>query len=447
MSSALAAICGLFLSIFLIFRKLPSVFCLIAGALFGGILAGWGLPSTVSAMLDGVKDMVPSIVRILAAGVLSGMLMVTGAAESIALTIVSRLGGKRVAAALALATMALTAMGVFVDVAIITIAPVALTLGRKAVSGGIGLSPAKMLVAMVGGGKCGNIISPNPNTLIAAENFGAPLQQVMMANLAPAFLGLLFTLFVVLPLMPDAKGVFPLQPASPSEGSSLPESDSRSASALSSDGKRLPSFWASVVGPLFAIILLALRPLAGIVVDPLIALPAGGILGVLATRSWRQLRECLVCGLENMSGIALLLVGTGILAGVIKASDIKDVMGLVLSGWNGGGVLLAVISGALMSAATASTTAGATIASASFADVILSDASSASKAFFVSPASGAAMVNAGATMFDHLPHGSFFHATGGGMEMTTGQRLKLIPYESLIGFALSFFSLLWSLLV
>ena len=37
MSSALAAICGLFLSIFLIFRKLPPIFCLIAGALFGGI--------------------------------------------------------------------------------------------------------------------------------------------------------------------------------------------------------------------------------------------------------------------------------------------------------------------------------------------------------------------------------------------------------------------------
>ena len=38
-------------------------------------------------------------------------------------------------------------------------------------------------------------------------------------------------------------------------------------------------------------------------------------------------------------------------------------------------------------------------------------------------------------------------ATGGSMEMTIGQRLKLIPYESLIGFVLSLFSLLWSLLV
>lgn len=52
-----------------------------------------------------------------------------------------------------------------------------------------------------------------------------------------------------------------------------------------------------------------------------------------------------------------------------------------------------------MSAATASTTAGATLASASFADTIL--------AVGVSSIWGAAMVNAGSTVLDHLPHGSF----------------------------------------
>jgi GntP family gluconate:H+ symporter len=50
---------------------------------------------------------------------------------------------------------------------------------------------------------------------------------------------------------------------------------------------------------------------------------------------------------------------------------------------------------------------------------------------------GAAMVNAGATMLDHLPHGSFFHATGGSMGMSVKERLKLIPYESIVGFVLT----------
>ena len=47
------------------------------------------------------------------------------------------------------------------------------------------------------------------------------------------------------------------------------------------------------------------------------------------------------------------------------------------------------------------------------------------------------MINAGATVLDHLPHGSFFHATGGSVEMSIGERLRLIPYESLVGLVLT----------
>jgi GntP family gluconate:H+ symporter len=47
------------------------------------------------------------------------------------------------------------------------------------------------------------------------------------------------------------------------------------------------------------------------------------------------------------------------------------------------------------------------------------------------------MVNSGATMLDHLPHGSFFHATGGSVDMRMSERLRLIPYESLIGLILA----------
>ena len=46
------------------------------------------------------------------------------------------------------------------------------------------------------------------------------------------------------------------------------------------------------------------------------------------------------------------------------------------------------------------------------------------------------MTNAGATVLDHLPHGSFFHATGGSIGMELKERLRLIPYESLIGVVL-----------
>ena len=411
MNSALAAVIGLCISILLIIRKVSPVFSLMLGARVGGLLAGWGLETTVAHMVGGVKDITPAIVRILAAGVLTGMLVKTGAASTIAHSIIKALGEKYIYLALALSAMILTGMGVFIDVAVITIAPIAIIMGNK-----LQLSKFKLLFAMIGGGKCGNILSPNPNTIIAAENFDAPLSSVMAAGIIPALIGLAITVFVIIPLMPKDKTTSTFQ----GNKHDNPE-------AYAAD--QLPPLWRSLLGPIVTIILLALRPIAGIVIDPMIALPVGGLVGILSTGKWRETATCLSFGLEKMSGIAILLVGTGTLAGIIKASAIKDVLVGMLAGWSEGGTFMAPIAGALMSAASASTTAGATIASASFAQAIL--------AAGVTAVWGAAMTNAGATTLDHLPHGSFFHATGGSMGFSVSERLRLIPYETLVGLVLT----------
>lgn len=407
MNSAVAALIGLVLAIVLIIKKLSPVYSLMLGALAGGLLSGWGL-ETFNLMLGGVKEMLPSIYKILAAGVLAGVLIKTGAAASISHSIVKTLGSKHVYLAVALSTMLLTAVGVFIDVAVITVAPIALLLASK-----LSLSRAALLLAMIGGGKCGNIMSPNPNTIAAAGNYDAPLSSVMAVGIIPAVIGLVVTVYLIVPLISKKKD----EPLSFEE---IEES-------------ALPPFWASIAGPLLVVILLALRPLFGIEIDPVIALPAGGILGLCATRTWRQAPECISYGLKKMFVVALLLVGTGTLAGIIKASEIKDVLIAMLSGWDTGGVMLAPISGMLMSAATASTTAGATISSSLFAQPVL-DAGVAS-------VWGASMTNAGATMLDHLPHGSFFHATGGSVGMQIKERMRLIPYETLIGLVLTLLSL------
>lgn len=411
MNSALAALIGLSISIILIIRKLSPVFSLMLGAVVGGLLAGWGIETTVTHMIGGVKDITPAIVRILAAGVLTGMLVKTGSATTIAKSIIKALGEKYIYLALAISAMILTGMGVFIDVAVITIAPIAIIMGSR-----LHLSRFKLLLAMIGGGKCGNIMSPNPNTIIAAENFDAPLSSVMAAGIVPALIGLVITVFVIVPLIPKGD---------------LMGEEAKGEEARGEEN--LPSLWRSLLGPIVTILLLALRPIAGIVIDPMIALPVGGVVGILATGKWRDSAVCLSYGLEKMSGIAILLVGTGTLAGIIKASAIKDVLVGMLAGWSNGGSFMAPIAGALMSAATASTTAGATIASASFGEAIL--------AAGVAAVWGAAMTNAGATTLDHLPHGSFFHATGGSMGFSVSERLRLIPYETLVGLILTICSI------
>jgi GntP family gluconate:H+ symporter len=403
--STFGALFGLSLSIILIIRKVSPAYSLIIGAVIGGLLGGFTLTETVAQMIDGVKDVSPAILRILTAGVLSGVLIKTGAATAISNAIIQKLGEKHVYLAIALATFLLTAIGVFIDVAVITVAPIALNIGKK-----LSIPKSILLLVMIGGGKCGNIISPNPNTIIAAENFKAELISVMYVNMFPAILGLLFTIYVVAKIMPRT-------------GALVAEED------LDKEQEILPSLLASITAPVVTILLLAMRPIFGVAIDPLIALPLGGLAGIIAVRKLDMLTEALRYGLERMSGIAILLIGTGTLAGIIKASSLKDVFLAALTSTNLGAISIAPLSGILMGAATASTTAGATIASSSFADIIINAG--------INGIWGAAMINAGATVLDHLPHGSFFHATGGVTNVAINNRLKLIPFETAIGIFLT----------
>ena len=417
--TAIGALIGLSLSILLIIRKLSPTYSLIIGAIVGGLLGGLSLNETVTVMTEGVKEITPAVLRILTAGVLSGILIQTGATTVISNAIIHKMGEKRVFMALALATMLLCTVGVFIDVAVITVAPVALSIGKR-----LNLSPSVLLIAMIGGGKCGNIISPNPNTIIAAGNFNADLSAVMFANILPAVIGLFFTVFVIVRLMPQT----------------VKNKKEVIQTVNKEEERNLPSLRASLIAPVVTVVLLALRPIAGINVDPLIALPVGGLCGAICMRQWKNILPSIEYGLQKMSVVAILLIGTGTIAGIIKNSSLKDwiLTGLdhapavVSTGWDHAhisDVLIAPISGALMSAATASTTAGATLASSSFAETIL--------AIGISAVWGAAMINSGATVLDHLPHGSFFHATGGVCELNFKERLKLIPYESLIGIVLT----------
>ena len=186
------ALLGLGVSIFLIIKKIHPAYSLILGALIGGIVGGAGLTETVNIMINGSKEMMPSIIRIITSGVLAGVLIQTGSAAKIADQIVKLLGEKHALFALALATMILTASGVFVDISVITVAPIALALGKK-----LNYSKIAVLLAMIGGGKCGNVVSPNPNTIAASENFGVELSSLMGANVVGALVGLVVTVFLV----------------------------------------------------------------------------------------------------------------------------------------------------------------------------------------------------------------------------------------------------------
>lgn len=290
---------------------------------------------------------------VLESGILAGALIKTGSAEKIAETIVDKLGEKRAIIAISIATMIICAVGVFVDISVITVAPIAIAIGQKA-----GLSKSSILLAMIGGGKAGNIISPNPNTIAASEAFGVDLTALMMKNIIPALFALVMT--VVLATILSRKNQ-----------DRIDNTDERS------QGKKLPGLAAALSGPLVVIILLALRPICNISIDPLIALPLGGVVSIAATGNIKETIPYTEFGLSKVIGVTVLLIGTG------------------------------------------------TIAAQTFAPTLLEQG--------VSALSAAAMIHAGSTVIDSLPHGSFFHAIGGAVGMNIKDRMKLIPYEACIG--------------
>lgn len=399
--TTIGALVGLVIAIVLIIKKVHPAYSLILGALIGGIIGGGGLTTTVSTMVSGAQGMMSSILRILTSGILAGALIKTGSAEKIAETIVTKLGEKRAVAAIAIATMIICAVGVFVDISVITVAPIAIAIGKKA-----NLSKSGILLAMIGGGKAGNIISPNPNTIAASEAFSVDLTSLMMKNLIPAVCALVVTILLAGMLSKKNAG-------------SLTDAEAASSA------RALPGILPAVAGPLVVIVLLALRPICGIAIDPLIALPLGGLVSVLLTGHAKETVGIMEFGLSKVIGVSILLIGTGTLAGIIKASALQYDMINLLEFLNMPTFVLSPLSGILMAAATASTTSGATIASQTFADTLIGAG--------VPAVSAAAMIHAGATVLDSLPHGSFFHATGGSVSMEIKDRMKLIPYEALVG--------------
>ncbi|HAT4845240.1 TPA: GntP family permease [Clostridioides difficile] len=378
------AIFGLLIAIILIIKKFQAVYSLMLGAFIGGLVGGANITQTVDFMANGAMNISPSILRALASGVLAGSLIKTGAVDKISEQIVKIFGEKRALFSIAISTMVLAGVGVNLDVSIITVAPIGLYIGRK-----LNYSKLSILLAMLGGGKAGNIISPNPNTIAVADNFSVNLSSVMMANIIPAIIGVVITVILASILINKGNKVQSYE--------------------ILEQREDLPSLFKSLCGPIIAIFLLFLGNVSPIVIDPMIALPIGGIVTLIVTGNLNNSREYLAFGLSKMQGVCILL--------------------LVL---NMPQFLLAPVSGILMSLATASSTAGATIASSTFHDAIINGG--------LSPISGASIVNAGSSVFEQLPHGSLFHTSAGSINMDIGERFKLIPYEALIGIVMTIIS-------
>lgn len=407
------ALIGLALAIYLILKKLNPVYSLMLGAIIGALLGGASLTGTIDILVKGEQSVMGTVLRVLAAGMLAGVMMESGAAETLARTIVDKLGDRMAILSLALATMVITAVGVFIPVAVLIVAPIALEVGRR-----MHISKLALLVALSGGGKAGNIISPNANTIAAAKGFGLELSQVMIADFIPAVVALIVTVIVARLLV--------------KKGDAVMEADL--GDMVDSDTGNLPTLGQAVVTPILAIVLLLLNPIGQVAhltlltkvnLDATYVLPFAAIVGALVMKKGRELRDYARVGMTRMTDVVLILIGAGAIGATITSSNLPQLLIKGVEASHMPGVLLAPISGILMAAATASTSTGVILATGSFAKAILG--------FGVAPLAAAAMVHTGAIVIDQLPQGNYFHVTANAMHMDLRQRSQGVLYEAMVG--------------
>lgn len=407
------ALIGLALAIYLILKKLNPVYSLMLGAIIGALLGGASLTGTIDILVKGEQIVMGTVLRVLAAGMLAGVMMESGAAETLARTIVDKLGDRMAILSLALATMVITAVGVFIPVAVLIVAPIALEVGRR-----MHISKLALLVALSGGGKAGNIISPNANTIAAAKGFGLELSQVMIADFIPAVVALIVTVIVARLLV--------------KKGDAVMEADL--GDMVDSDTGNLPTLGQAVVTPILAIVLLLLNPIGQVAhltlltkvnLDATYVLPFAAIVGALVMKKGRELCDYARVGMTRMTDVVLILIGAGAIGATITSSNLPQLLIKGVEASHMPGVLLAPISGILMAAATASTSTGVILATGSFAKAILG--------FGVAPLAAAAMVHTGAIVIDQLPQGNYFHVTANAMHMDLRQRSQGILYEAMVG--------------
>lgn len=415
--SWIGALAGLALAIILILFRLAPTYALILGAIVGGFIGGADFSEVIKILISGTQSVQGTVIRIIAAGVFAGVMMESGAAGTIAKVIVDKLGGTKAMLSLALATMVITAVGVFIPVAVLIVAPIALSVGHK-----MGYSKIALLVALSGGGKAGNIISPNPNTIAAAGGFKLDVNHVMVGGLVPALFGVAVAVLIASLIKYKGTKVTDLE-----------------AAELEKDNNAdLPPLSKALVAPIIAIVLLMINPigsmlninvLAEIKIDSLFILPFAGVLGAIALGKTKEIINFCTAGLNRMTPTILIIIGAGAIGGLITASDLPAKVVELVQASHLSGTFLAPIAGILMAAATASTSTGVILATGSFAGAILNTG--------VAPLSAAVMTHAGATVIDHLPHGTYFHVTRNAMGMSMKDRMKVVMFESMVGITMT----------
>lgn len=358
----IAAIVGIIILLVLIIRfRMQAMVAILIGAILIGLAAGMPFEQIVNSVNDGIGNTLKGIALLVGLGSMFGSILeISGGAQSLAVTLVNKVGDKKAAWALSVTGLVI-AMPVFFDAGLIILIPLAFSLAKRT-----GRSSLYYAIPLLAGLAVGHaFIPPTPGPILVASMLGVDLGYVIMVGVICGLLAMV------------AAG--PLWGAYCGKKYFIPVPE-HVANLKEIDESKLPSF-ASVVGiiliPLALIILKSLavvipalqsaRSVINFLGEPFVALTiatlaAMFILGYRQGYDKDELEKVMTKSLEPVGLILLVTACGGVLRYILQNSGLGELIGEGVASASLPIVVVAFVIAALVRISVGSATVAMTMA-------------------------------------------------------------------------------------
>lgn len=314
--------------LFLVLKfKINPVISMILASLYMGISCSLGFMDTITSINSGFGNLMTGIGFPIGFGIMMGQILEdSGAAESLAKSILKAFPGKKAPWALGL-TAFLLSIPVFFDVTFVILIPLGIAVAKET------KRPLAYFAGAIaiGGVSSQTFVPPTPNPLAAASILNFDLSYIILAGTIVGLAAAVFSMFVWFRML-DRPGFWDPQ----KDETGLLDMD-----AAVVNREDLPSPWAAVVPiclPVLAILVGSFWPVvtgsdAPVVIQFISQKTIAILLGLLAAyvillkrMGWSGLNESVSKSLKQ-AGVVLLITGAGGAFGaVIQATNIGEVL-------------------------------------------------------------------------------------------------------------------------
>jgi GntP family gluconate:H+ symporter/Gnt-I system low-affinity gluconate transporter len=358
----IAAVVGLILLLILIINfKIQAMIAILVGAILIGLGAGMPFEQIVTSVNDGIGNTLKGIALLVGLGSMFGSILeISGGAQTLAVTMVSRFGDRKAAWALGITGLVI-AMPVFFDAGLIILIPLAFSLAKRT-----GRSSLYYVIPLLAGLAVGHaFIPPTPGPVLVATMLGVDLGWVILIGICCG----IFSMIVAGPVWGAYCGRKFFVP--------VPE---QVAKQQDLDESKLPGFWSVVLIILIPLVLIILKSVAGVVEalapareviyflgEPFVALTlatlvAMVVLGYRHGYTGEQLEKVMTKSLEPVGLILLVTACGGVLRYILQYSGLGEIIGHAVASASFPMVIVAFVVAALVRISVGSATVAMTMA-------------------------------------------------------------------------------------